>query len=98
MILGFDNDDDSIFDAQREFIREARIALAMVGMLSAIPKTPLYDAARSARAGSTRTTSSAVRHQCHPARMSREAARRLCRVMSDLYEPEPISGGSTLSI
>jgi radical SAM superfamily enzyme YgiQ (UPF0313 family) len=43
MILGFDNDDSSIFDAQRTFIREAGIAHAMVGMLHAIPKTPLHD-------------------------------------------------------
>src|SRR5689334_9332957 len=42
MILGFDSDDASIFDAQRQFIREARIVNPMVGMLSAIPKTPLY--------------------------------------------------------
>ena len=33
MILGFDNDDETIFDAQREFIREARIANSMTGML-----------------------------------------------------------------
>ena len=49
MILGFDHDDEAIFDAQREFLREARIAQAMVGMLYAIPKTPLH--ARLAAAG-----------------------------------------------
>ena len=43
MILGFDNDDSTIFDAQRDFIRDSRIANSMTGMLSAIPKTPLYD-------------------------------------------------------
>jgi len=43
MILGFDNDDHTIFDAQREFIRDARIASTMIGMLYAIPKTPLHD-------------------------------------------------------
>ena len=42
MILGFDNDDATVFDAQREFLRDARITHAMVGMLTAIPKTPLY--------------------------------------------------------
>jgi radical SAM superfamily enzyme YgiQ (UPF0313 family) len=49
MILGFDNDDEHIFAAHRRFLREARISTAMVGMLSAIPKTPLYD--RLAAAG-----------------------------------------------
>jgi radical SAM superfamily enzyme YgiQ (UPF0313 family) len=42
MIVGFDNDDPSIFAAQREFVREARIINAMVNMLVAIPRTPLY--------------------------------------------------------
>src|SRR5262249_58276241 len=42
MILGFDNDDETIFDAQREFITESRIANSMTGMLYAIPKTPLH--------------------------------------------------------
>jgi radical SAM superfamily enzyme YgiQ (UPF0313 family) len=43
MILGFDHDDESIFDAQVKFIAEARVINVMLGMLSAIPKTPLYD-------------------------------------------------------
>lgn len=42
MIVGFDNDDTSIFNAQLEFVAQARVAHAMLGMLSAIPKTPLY--------------------------------------------------------
>ena len=56
MIIGFDNDDATIFDAQVDFIQQARIATAMIGMLSAIPKTPLY-AAWPPRGGSTRPTS-----------------------------------------
>jgi hypothetical protein len=43
MIMGFDSDDSSIFDRQIEFIQNSRIAFSMSGMLSAIPKTPLYD-------------------------------------------------------
>jgi hypothetical protein len=43
MILGFDHDDETVFDAQIEFVSEARIINVMLGMLSAIPKTPLYD-------------------------------------------------------
>ncbi|MEJ7638771.1 MAG: DUF4070 domain-containing protein, partial [Singulisphaera sp.] len=42
MIVGFDNDDPGVFDRQYEFLRSARIVGAMAGMLSAIPKTPLY--------------------------------------------------------
>ncbi len=42
MIVGFDNDDTRIFKAQHEFLRQTDIMHAMVGMLSAIPKTPLH--------------------------------------------------------
>jgi radical SAM superfamily enzyme YgiQ (UPF0313 family) len=43
MIVGFDSDDRAIFDAQLEFVRQSRVVHAMCGMLTAIPKTPLYD-------------------------------------------------------
>ena len=43
MIMGFDNDDSTIFDRQVEFIQRSRISFSMSGMLSAIPKTPLHD-------------------------------------------------------
>lgn len=43
MIVGFDSDDVTVFERQYQFLREARIIGAMAGMLSAIPKTPLYD-------------------------------------------------------
>ncbi len=42
IIVGFDNDDAGIFAAQRRFVSEARIVNAMVNMLVAIPRTPLY--------------------------------------------------------
>lgn len=43
MILGFDNDDRTVFDSHRAFLEEARIIHSMTGMLTALPKTPLYD-------------------------------------------------------
>jgi radical SAM superfamily enzyme YgiQ (UPF0313 family) len=42
-IVGFDSDDETIFDRQREFIERAGITWAMAGMLQAPPTTPLYD-------------------------------------------------------
>jgi radical SAM superfamily enzyme YgiQ (UPF0313 family) len=42
-IVGFDNDDPTIFEDQFRFIQDNGILLAMVGMLSAVPKTPLYE-------------------------------------------------------
>ena len=42
MIVGFDHDDETIFDEQLRFIQEARIPVSMTGMLQAMPKTPLH--------------------------------------------------------
>ena len=43
MIVGFDHDDTSIFEVMPKFLAEARISSALIGMLYAIPTTPLYD-------------------------------------------------------
>ncbi|MGO8840749.1 MAG: DUF4070 domain-containing protein [Methyloceanibacter sp.] len=42
MIVGFDHDDPSIFDVMPTFLTEARLGTALIGMLHAIPTTPLY--------------------------------------------------------
>jgi len=42
-IVGFDSDDETIFERQREFIERTGIAWAMAGMLQALPTTPLFD-------------------------------------------------------
>ena len=42
-IVGFDSDDETIFERQREFIEKAAITWAMAGMLQAPPTTALYD-------------------------------------------------------
>jgi len=42
MIVGFDNDDARIFKEQVDFIAQTDIMHVMVGMLGAIPKTPLH--------------------------------------------------------
>ena len=92
MILGFDNDEADVFDAQRDFLREARVTHAMVGMLTAIPKTPLYD--RLAREGRLDADDvSAFGTNVIPLRMSREALREgYVREMVDLYSPEAFFG------
>ncbi len=42
IILGFDNDDENVFEIQRRFLASSRIANVMVNILVAIPRTPLY--------------------------------------------------------
>ncbi len=87
MILGFDHDDASIFEAQRRFLKEARITTAMIGMLSAIPKTPLH--ARLAREGRLDLDDEIeFGTNVIPLQMSRQDLRDgYVRVMQDLYEP-----------
>ncbi len=41
-IVGFDNDTVETFDRQYRFITASGIQMAMVGLLTALPKTPLY--------------------------------------------------------
>jgi hypothetical protein len=48
MIVGFDHDDLSIFEVMPKFLADARISSALIGMLYAIPTTPLYDRLREA--------------------------------------------------
>lgn len=41
-IIGFDNDREDIFDRQLEFISRTAVPFAMVGLLQALPGTPLH--------------------------------------------------------
>jgi radical SAM superfamily enzyme YgiQ (UPF0313 family) len=42
-IVGFDNDTKEVFDKQYRFIMNSGIQSAMIGLLTAAPKTPLYE-------------------------------------------------------
>ncbi len=42
-IVGFDRDTPKAFDVQKGFIRSSGIMVAMVGLLTALPKTPLFE-------------------------------------------------------
>jgi radical SAM superfamily enzyme YgiQ (UPF0313 family) len=43
MIIGFDSDDPGIFEDQYSFVQEAGLPIVMLGLLQAIPRTPLYE-------------------------------------------------------
>jgi radical SAM superfamily enzyme YgiQ (UPF0313 family) len=42
-IIGFDNDTPETFERQYRFITDSGIQTAMIGLLTALPKTPLYE-------------------------------------------------------
>jgi len=89
MIVGFDHDDPEIFDEQLDFLQQAGIPIAMVGMLQAVPTTPLFD--RLARAG--RLVPGEIGDQfvfsnIVPASMSRrELYLGYAKLVERLYEP-----------
>ncbi len=53
-IVGFDNDTLESFDVQHRFVMASGIQAAMIGLLTALPKTPLYE--RLEREGRLTTT------------------------------------------
>ena len=87
MILGFDADDLSIFAAQTEFVRQARVTLSLVGSLNAVPTTPLHK--RLAAEGRLDLSDTpAFGTNVIPAQMSREQLwDGYVSVMSQIYEP-----------
>jgi radical SAM superfamily enzyme YgiQ (UPF0313 family) len=88
MIVGFDNDDSTIFQAQFRFLNEARISTAMIGMLSAIPKTPLH--ARLAKEGRLDPSDEPeFGTNVIPLRLSREElVDGYVKLMAEIYEPD----------
>jgi radical SAM superfamily enzyme YgiQ (UPF0313 family) len=84
-IVGFDNDDLAIFEDQYRFIQDNGILLAMVGMLGAIPKTPLYE--RLEKEG--RLVEEDPNCNFHPKQMTRDELRdNYWELVGRLYTPE----------
>jgi len=84
-IVGFDNDDKAIFEDQYQFIQENGILLAMVGMLAAIHKTPLYERLR----GEGRLVEDDPNCNIVPKQMTREELQRgYWELVRRLYTPE----------
>ena len=88
MIVGFDNDGPDIFDLQRRFLKDSRILHVMIGLLYAIPKTPLHK--RLAAEGRLDFDDApAYGTNVIPAQMTREQLRDgYVNLMESLYEPD----------
>ena len=85
MMLGFDTDTADIFERQVKLVEEAKIIHSSVGMVTAIPKTPLHarmdKAGRLDHADRTEWGTNVI-----PVSMSREALRDgYIKVLADLY-------------
>jgi radical SAM superfamily enzyme YgiQ (UPF0313 family) len=88
MIVGFDHDETTIFAAQQAFLEDASIAHAMIGILSAIPKTPLYDRL-AAENRLDYDDEPAYGTNVIPLRMGREEMMEgYLELMRDVYSPE----------
>jgi radical SAM superfamily enzyme YgiQ (UPF0313 family) len=88
-IVGFDNDPPNIFQLQFDFIQKTGIATAMVGLLSALPKTRLYQRllgeGRLDNATSGNNTEAALNFR---PKLDREfLTNGYKRLMQSLYEP-----------
>jgi radical SAM superfamily enzyme YgiQ (UPF0313 family) len=90
MIVGFDNDDEDIFEEQLRFIQDARIPVSMTGMLQAMPKTPLYErVVKEGRLLEETAGDQFVFSNIEPAAMSRERLYRGYRwLVEQLYDFE----------
>jgi hypothetical protein len=89
-IVGFDEDTEDIFDRQIEFIQRAGIPVAMVGILTALPATRLYE--RLVREGRLLQESSGNNtHSFRANFVTRMPAEALSdgyrRLMQTLYDP-----------
>jgi len=88
-IVGFDSDDETIFERQREFIERTAITWAMAGMLQAPPTTPLFD--RMKAEGRLIENSDSISNFSAPnfrtAMPLPTLLRGLSGLLADLYEP-----------
>ncbi|SMF94386.1 Radical SAM superfamily enzyme YgiQ, UPF0313 family [Methylomagnum ishizawai] len=87
LILGFDSDTPDIFESHRRFIAKTGILQVMVGLLAAIPKTPLYERLR--REGRLDEEDfSAFGTNVVPVGMGREQLTRgFLDLIAEVYEP-----------
>src|SRR5262245_19010295 len=98
MIVGFDNDDPSIFEEQYQFLQKAQIPFVMLSVLLAVPKTPLFqrlEAAgrlvrpETASDDQARYVGTAGGTNFHPLHMTREELKQgQMALYQRLYEPE----------
>ena len=96
-IVGFDNDDASVFDLQRRFAEQSRIAQMMLQVLFAIPQTPLYkrleQEGRLCDSFLMSNWGTAAATNVVPLRMTIEELREgYLKLLEELYHPDAFFG------
>jgi radical SAM superfamily enzyme YgiQ (UPF0313 family) len=88
-IVGFDNDKHDIFKRQFEFIQRSGVVTAMVGLLTALPQTRLYERlTREGRIEAEATGNNTQARLNFKPKLSREfLIHGYCELMEKLYEP-----------
>ena len=84
-IIGFDNDTPASFEQQYQFISQSGIQTAMIGLLSALPKTPLYERLKREgrlREGMEESDNTRVRSNVIHKTMSEDT---IARLYADVY-------------
>jgi radical SAM superfamily enzyme YgiQ (UPF0313 family) len=90
-ILGFDDDPEDIFDRQVQFIQEAGIPTAMVGLLTALPNTQLFRRLQSEgriREDSGGNNTHDLRLNFVPKMEQGKLLSGYTRVISQIYKPD----------
>jgi len=96
-ILGSDGDSPQVAEAMLDFIGRAGLPVAMVGMLNALPGTPLAERlqragrmAPGAPAAATEVIGDQMLHGLNfqPTRPRKEIIRDLIRILDELYKPQ----------
>ena len=89
MIVGFDHDDPSVFKVMPGFLAESRIGNAMIGLLHAIPTTPLHDRLRKEGRLHNDVDSALFGTNVVPLGMSRDELRQgFIDIMREVYSPD----------
>jgi radical SAM superfamily enzyme YgiQ (UPF0313 family) len=93
MIVGFDSDEPSVFEALPRFLAQSHIGNALVGLLHAIPTTPLHARLKAEGRLNSEADSETYGTNVVPLGLDRTEMREgFVRVMQELYAPEAYFG------
>ncbi|PIN79357.1 B12-binding domain-containing radical SAM protein [Candidatus Woesearchaeota archaeon CG10_big_fil_rev_8_21_14_0_10_34_8] len=89
-IVGFDNDTNSIFEKQIQFIQNAGIAVAMTGILTALPKTRLWDRLKKEQRLLAETTGNNTKMHLNfiPKMGAEKLVDGYAEILKSLYDPK----------